>query len=57
MLMRAENSCLLVVDLQERLRGDVEVRLTEGLTDAYLSNSRGVRYRSLEFLVRACLPF
>jgi len=45
------------VDFQDRFRGDLEVRLTEGLTDAYLSNSSGIRYRSLEFLLRACLPF
>ena len=45
------------VDFQDRFRGDFEVRLTEGLTDAYLSNSSGIRYRSLEFLLRACLPF
>jgi hypothetical protein len=45
------------VDFQDRFRGDLEVTLTEGLTDAYRSNSSGIRYRSLEFLLRACLPF
>ncbi|TFH66534.1 MAG: PorT family protein [Gemmatimonadales bacterium] len=44
-------------DYRNRFRGDVEFRLTEGLTDAYLSPSSGVRYRSMEFLLRASLPF
>ena len=45
------------IDYKDLLRGDLEVRLTEGLSNAYQSNSTGVRFRSLEFLVRACLPF
>lgn len=45
------------VDYRNRFRGEVEFRLTEGLTDAYLSPSSGVRYRSMEFLLRASLPF
>jgi len=45
------------VDFRELFRGDFEVRLTEGLSNAYVSNSTGIRFRSLEFLVRACFPF
>jgi hypothetical protein len=45
------------VEYQDRFRGEAEVRLTEGLTDAYLSSFSGVRYRSVEFLFRACFPF
>ena len=44
-------------EIPEEVRIDLEVRLTEGLTAAYTSNSTGVRYRSLEFLVRAGKPF
>jgi hypothetical protein len=42
---------------QDRFRGDFEVRLTEGLSDAYRALSSGVGYRSLEFLFRASFPF
>jgi hypothetical protein len=45
------------IDFRDRFRGDLEVRLTEGLTDAYVSRYSGVHYRSLEFLLRACFPF
>ena len=45
------------VEFQSRFRGEFEVRLTEGLTDSYASSSSGIRFRSLEFLVRACFPF
>ena len=45
------------MDFRDRFRADFEVRLTEGFSDAYVSNSSGIRYRSLEFLLRACFPF
>ena len=45
------------VDYRELFRGDFEVRLTEVLSNAYVWNSTGIRFRSLEFLVRACFPF
>jgi len=45
------------VDFRDRFRGDLEGRVTQGLTDAYVANSSGIRYRSMEFLIRACIPF
>ncbi len=45
------------IDFRDRFRGDLELRVTEGLTDAYVANSSGIRYRSLELLIRACMPF
>ena len=45
------------IDFRDRFRGDFEVRVTEGLTDAYVASSSSIRYRSLEFLIRACIPF
>ena len=45
------------IDFRDRFRGDFEVRVTEGITDAYVATSSGIRYRSLEFLMRACIPF
>lgn len=45
------------IDYRNRLRGDFEFRFTEGLTDAYASSLSGIRYRSLEILLRACFPF
>lgn len=47
----------LAFDFRNRFRGELEVRVTEGLTDAYASNSSGIRFRSFEFLFRACFPF
>jgi hypothetical protein len=44
-------------DVRDTLRGEFEGRITEGLTDAYSSNSVSVQYRSIELLVRACIPF
>ena len=45
------------IDFWDRFRADLEVRLTEGLADAYVSPSSGTHYRSSEFLLRACFPF
>ncbi|MBT8398295.1 MAG: PorT family protein [Gemmatimonadetes bacterium] len=45
------------VDVGESARVDLEVRLTEGLSGAYSSGSTGIRYRSVEFLIRAGVPF
>lgn len=45
------------IHYQDRFRGDFEVRLTEGLSDAYGALSSGVGYRSVEFLFRASFPF
>jgi len=45
------------LDFWDRFRGDLEVRLTEGLSDAYVSSLSGIHYRSIEFLLRACFPF
>jgi hypothetical protein len=44
-------------DFRDRFRVDLEVWLTEGLTEAYSSTSTGVRYRSMGVLFRTCLPF
>ena len=44
-------------EYRDRFRGELEIRVTEGLTDAYLSSSSEVRYRSVEVLMRACFPF
>ena len=44
-------------DVRDRFRGKIELRLTENLTDSYVSSVSGVRYRSLEFLLRSCVPF
>ena len=40
----------------QRLLADAEVRLTEGLTEAYRSGPDAVRYRSVEILLRIRLP-
>ena len=45
------------VEVRARVRVELEARLTEGLTAAYVSNSGAVRYRSLEILLRASVPF
>ena len=45
------------IDFGDRFRGDLEFRLTEGLSDAYVSSSSSTHYRSSEFLLRACFPF
>ena len=36
--------------------GDLEARVNEGLTQAYRSGPSGVRYRSVEFLLRIRIP-
>ena len=38
-------------------RLEAEALLTEGLTEAYRSATSGIRYRSLEFLLRFAVPF
>jgi hypothetical protein len=38
-------------------RVEVETLFTEGLTEAHRSPTSGIRYRSLEFLVRFAVPF
>jgi len=45
------------MDFGDRFRTDLEVRVTEGLSNAYVVASSDVRYRSLGFLLRACIPF
>ncbi len=45
------------IDFRDRFRADFEVKLSEGLSDAYVSPSSSTRYRSSEFLLRACFPF
>jgi hypothetical protein len=40
----------------QRLLADLEVRVTEGLTEAYRSGPDEVRYRSLEILLRMRFP-
>jgi hypothetical protein len=45
------------VDFGGTVRGELEIQLTEGLTEAYHSDPWGVRYRTVEFLLRAAVPF
>jgi hypothetical protein len=45
------------INVGERLRTEVEVRVVQGLTEAYRSNQGGTRHRSMEIIVRACFPF
>ena len=45
------------VDLWDRYRAGLELRVTEGLSSAYVAASSDVRYRSLELLIRASFPF
>jgi hypothetical protein len=47
----------LSIPFRDRAWADLEIRLTEGLTSSYSSLGTGLRYRSLEFLVRARVPF
>jgi hypothetical protein len=46
----------LSIPIQERLWGDLEARLNEGLTRTYSSAGDGLRYRSSEILLRLRLP-
>lgn len=48
--------CGLGFDLSHRLRTEVEIRLTEGLSESYVGVAGGVRNRSLELLGRLGLP-
>jgi hypothetical protein len=45
------------LDAWGRVRTDLEVRVMEGLSNAYQPDFSDVRYRSLEFLIRASFPF
>jgi len=40
-----------------RFRGELEVGLTEGLGEVFRFRETGVRYRTLEVLIRGCVPF
>jgi len=44
-------------DVREQARVDLEARLNEGLTVAYVSTYTDVRYRSVDFLIRVGVPF
>lgn len=46
----------LGLDLRGRFRTDFEIRLTEGLSDAYLGNLDSARNRTVELLVRLGKP-
>jgi hypothetical protein len=43
--------------LANRFEGDMELRLAEGVTDAYRMTRFGARYRSLEAILRVGVPF
>lgn len=57
MLLNATIGAGLAIPLQERLWADVEIRLTEGLTSGYSTAGTGLRYRSVEAVVRTRFPF
>ena len=45
------------VDFGRAYRGELEIQLTEGLTGAYRSEAWDIRYRTVELLLRAGVPF
>lgn len=57
MVLSANLGAGLSISFRDRARADLELRLTEGLTSSYSALGNGLRYRSLEYLVRARFPF
>jgi hypothetical protein len=47
----------VTIPIQDRLWGELEARLNEGLTSTYSSGGDGLRYRSSEILLRIRFPF